>query len=153
MIMNNIDAKNIPDTRRIIDKVGMSLSLLCGIHCLIPYLFFFASFSWLSNYLVNEVFHVLMIFFSIAVVVFSLKNKKNISRGTIVQMLLGLFFLSVGVLNHVLHSDADIIVHQNDTMLENVFTLLGGLLLFIAHYKKARTCACEDINKVEGVKF
>ena len=148
--MNNTQVNNRSNTPRVFDKLGVLLSVFCGIHCLVtPFLF--ASLPWLSSYFSNEVFHVFIIVLSSTLVTLSIKSRKNISKNTLIQMLLGLLFLSIGVLTHILHAETDIMVHQKETIFENIFTLLGGLLLFVAHYKRVRSGTCEALYKGRNV--
>lgn len=115
-----------------LDKIGMSASLLCAIHCLaIPILIsggIISSISWLHHPLVEWSLISLAIF--IAGKSFSKSFKKHHQSYT--PIIIGLVgFVMLIISRFAPHS------------LEHQFAALGGVILAVAHYvnwKKLRSC-------------
>lgn len=136
------------------DKVGMALSFLCLIHCLIgPFLLI--AIPGLKVSLDHEVFHWIMLGLVIPVACFSFirSYKSHNIKFPLKLGSVGILFLLVGVIvpeiyghDHVLHDgDSDHFgEHLNVETLETVFTVIGGLILAYAHYFNFRQCQCKD---------
>jgi len=126
---------------RVFDRLGVFLSILCGIHCLLTP-FILISAPWLGNILGNESFHVLMLALVIPVAVLSVIQNNGLKGPTVKIMLSGIFLLVLGVLVHFTHHSHGGDHHLEDFILENLFTISGGGFLFFAHMKKLKNCRC-----------
>jgi hypothetical protein len=126
---------------RAIDRFGMLFSVLCGFHCLLTP-FILVSVPWFSSFISNEVFHLVMLLLVIPVVVMSIIQNNGINGWTLKVMLSGICLLGLGVLVHYTHSVDSGVHHFEDLILENLFTMTGGGLLFCAHLKKLKNCHC-----------
>tara|TARA_X000001036_G_C20289152_1_gene647622 strand:- start:86 stop:484 length:399 start_codon:yes stop_codon:yes gene_type:complete len=115
------------------DKIAMSLSLACAIHCL-----FFPSFlvlfsSYISISLNNELIHFSILALAIPLSLYALKNGATNHRkyNYFVLGFFGLFTLVFAVLFGVqLMGDLG----------EKSLTLMGALFVAIAHYKNYMLC-------------
>ena len=130
---------------RAFDRIGLFLSVLCGIHCLLTP-FILVSAPWLSNIIGNESFHVMMLSFVIPVAVLSIVQNNGVKGKVLKVMLSGIFLLVLGVVVHYTHHTHGENHHLKDFLLENLFTMTGGALLFFAHLKKLKNCRCTHSN-------
>lgn len=131
------------------DKVGIALSMLCLVHCLLgPILI--VLLPGLGGLLGGELFHWLMLALVIPVAYYSfLKTYRSHGFKQAIQIgSVGVAFLILGVLIPELFH-----VHDHDYIetsllsmnsLETAFTVFGGLVLAFAHYKNYQQCQCKD---------
>ena len=116
------------------DKIAIGLSIACVIHCFLVPSFIILSPAFLSIELDNELIHYLMLFLvgPISMIALSngFKNHKMISYFLI--GLTGLLILICAVL-----FGESILGHTG----EKALTLIGAIILSIAHYKNFKTCS------------
>tara|TARA_B100001750_G_C15087853_1_gene389187 strand:+ start:151 stop:537 length:387 start_codon:yes stop_codon:yes gene_type:complete len=115
------------------DKIAIGLSIACVIHCFLVPSFIILSPAFLSIELDNELIHYLMLFlvFPISMIALSngFKNHKMIS-----YLLIGMTGLLI-LICAVLFGES-ILGHTG----EKALTLIGAIILSIAHYKNFKTC-------------
>ena len=116
------------------DKIAIGLSIACVIHCFLVPSFIILSPAFLSIELDNELIHYLMLFlvFPISMIALSngFKNHKMIS-----YLLIGMTGLLI-LICAVLFGES-ILGHTG----EKALTLIGAIILSIAHYKNFKTCS------------
>ena len=116
------------------DKIAIGLSIACVIHCFLVPSFIILSPAFLSIELDNELIHYLMLFlvFPISMIALSngFKNHKRIS--CLLIGMTGLLILICAVL-----FGGSILGHTG----EKALTLIGAIILSIAHYKNFKTCS------------
>jgi hypothetical protein len=117
--------------RDILDRVGISVSLLCVIHCLItPFLVFLMPV--VGEFLSEQWFHATIIAIVFPVAVWALYNGYRLHRLQRVLWLgaLGLLFISAAIW----------VGHEN-TYGEFFFMVLAGIMLSAAHWFNLRACS------------
>ena len=122
----------------ITDKTAISLSLLCTIHCLVLPLFAVLLPSIAALPLPDEIFHVWMVIAVVPVSTYALTmGCKNHKRYQILLMGgIGLLILSVvAFLGHDLFGE----------VLEKAFTVIGAMVIAIAHIWNFRLCQRHNI--------
>ena len=126
----------------IIDRLGMSLSILCAIHCLgTPFLLMGA--PWLKGFLDNDFFHVFMILLVFPLALLSLGHTRSRNSNKPFFMgVVGLFLLALGPVIHEFFHVLDVQGEHHFHALENIVTISGGALLFTAHFLNLRSCKC-----------
>ena len=116
------------------DKIAIGLSIACVIHCFLVPSFIILSPAFLSIELDNELIHYLMLFLVVPISMIALskgfKNHKMISYFLIGMT--GLLILICAVL-----FGESILGHTG----EKALTLIGAIILSIAHYKNFKTCS------------
>ena len=140
------------NTQSVADKTAMSLSLLCTIHCLIfPLLAVFLP-SMIALPLQDEIFHVWLVIAVVPVSAYALTmGCKNHKRYQILLIgSIGLLISSVvAFFGHDLLGEA----------LEKVFTVIGAMVIAIAHIWNYRLCqqqdqcACPEQNETFPARF
>jgi carbon starvation protein CstA len=119
--------------QQLTDKFAMSLSMLCAIHCLLLPLLLVLLPSLGSLQLVNESFHSWMIVAVIPTSIYAL------TIGCKKHQRYRLLFLGVSGL--ILMILAVLIGHEIAGEIgEKVFTLLGAMLVTLAHFGNFRRC-------------
>ena len=116
------------------DKIAIGLSIACVIHC-----FFVPSFivlfpAFLSIQLDNELIHYLMLWFIAPISVFAL-SKGFINHKRISYLFIGMTGLCI-LICAVLAGES--IMGETG---ERAITLIGSIIVSIAHYKNFRTCS------------
>ena len=124
---------------RIFDKLGVLLSLICGFHCLVAP-FVIVAAPWLSTIFGSESFHSLMLFIVIPVALLSVVQNNGFKGLTPRIMLIGVFFLILGVVTHSAHHEESIDHSVVELLLENLFTMVGGAFLFYGHLRRLKKC-------------
>jgi hypothetical protein len=115
--------------QRIWDKVGMTLSFICIIHCLaLP--FILITLPALKAYTDNESFHTAMVFLvtltaGVAFIPGYLRHK---DKGLMVKVIVALLLIVGGI----------ILGHEFGELTERVITALGSAFLIYCHYKNIR---------------
>ena len=127
----------------IMDRLGMSLSIICAIHCLgTPFILMGA--PWLKNFFNDEFFHLFMFLLVFPLAVFSLgQTRSRESNRPFIVGVIGLFFLALGSAFHeFIHVFGYAMAEHGDAhdlhFIENIFTVTGGALLFWAHFKNSK---------------
>ena len=124
------------------DKIAMTLSIICVVHCFFVPSFLILGAGYLSFAIDNEFVHKLIVLLAIPISIFALsigyKNHKTTSF-----MPMAIFGLVLLILAVVL--GASVLGEAGEKML----TLLGSISLAYAHYKNYKTCkeldcACHD---------
>ncbi len=124
------------------DKIAMTLSIICVVHCFFVPSFLILGAGYLSFAIDNEFVHKLIVLLAIPISIFALsigyKNHKTTSFIPIAIFGLVLLILAV-VLGASVLGEAG----------EQMLTLLGSISLAYAHYKNYKTCkeldcACHD---------
>ena len=124
------------------DKLAISLSLVCVIHCLFAPSFVILSSGYYAATLDNEFVHNLILFFAIPVSLFALTlGYKN--HGAPQYFFIGTTGLIILVMAVILGEPL-----YGETG-EILFTILGSVLVVFAHYKnhqicKEINCSCHD---------
>lgn len=115
---------------QLLDKIGMSASVACAIHCaLLPIVFTLLPIIGLE-FLANPVIELGMIALSLSLAIFALLGayKKHRRVLPFVILMLGFAFIALG---HLLAG------------MESIFIPLGGLLIAVAHFinlKLTKSC-------------
>ena len=124
------------------DKIAMTLSMICVIHCFFVPSFLILGAGYLSFAIDNEFVHKAIVLLAIPISIFALsigyKNHKTTSFIPMAVFGLALLILAV-VLGASVLGEAG----------EQILTLLGSISLAYAHYKNYETCkeldcACHD---------
>ena len=124
------------------DKLAISLSLVCVIHCLFAPSFVILSSGYYAATLDNEFVHNLILFFAIPVSLFALTlGYKN--HGAPQYFFIGITGLIILVMAVILGEPL-----YGETG-EILFTILGSVFVVFAHYKnhqicKEINCSCHD---------
>ena len=124
------------------DKLAISLSLACVIHCLLVPSFVILSSGYYAATLDNEFVHNLILFFAIPVSLFALAlGYKN--HGAPQYFFIGITGLIILVMAVILGEPL-----YGETG-EILFTILGSVFVVFAHYKnhqicKEIHCSCHD---------
>ena len=128
------------------DKIAMTLSMMCVIHCFFVPSFLILGAGYLSFAIDNEFVHKAIVLLALPISIFALtigyKNHKTSSFIPMAVFGLALLILAV-VLGESILGEAG----------EQIMSLLGSITLAYAHYKnyetcKALDCACHDDLKI-----
>ena len=119
------------------DKLAISLSLVCVIHCLFAPSFVILSSGYYAATLDNEFVHNLILFFAIPISLFALAlGYKN--HGAPQYFFIGITGLIILVMAVILGEPL-----YGETG-EILFTILGSVFVVFAHYKNHQIC--KEIN-------
>jgi len=128
------------------DKIAMTLSMICVIHCFFVPSFLILGAGYLSFAIDNEFVHKAIVLLAAPISIFALsigyKNHKTTSFMPIAFLGLVLLILAVVLGESVLGKAG-----------EQILTLLGSISLAYAHYRNYETCkeldcACHDDVKI-----
>ena len=111
-----------------LDRLGISCAVLCIIHCLLPAILVAFSPSY-AQILGNEIIHFAVLAIVVPVIFFSFfKGSKGAGSFTKTQWLalVGLTALLIPVV-------VEIILHAHIEWFETTFTIVGSILLIVAH--------------------
>lgn len=115
-----------------LDKLGVSLSTICLIHCLIlpAFIIFFPIIS--LSFLMSEIIEWIFLFLSIVVALSSLclGYKKHRSKKSL--MILGFGFIFLFLSKYSNFNELNII--------HNIFVLVGALCIIVAHLINSKLC-------------
>ena len=124
-------------TQEASDKLAMGLSAICTLNCLLLPSIIVLSSGYISSQIDSEAVHGFLLFFAIPLSIFALsrgyKNHKKLSVLTT-----GLFGLAVMILAYFFGEAVSV------KSAEQVFTVVGSLVVVYAHYMNYRTC--NDLN-------
>jgi hypothetical protein len=132
-------------SKNALDKVGIGLSLLCAVHCMIfPLLMVFS--PWIGTFIEGSWFHIIMIVMvaPLALFLFIGTYKKHGNSRPLIFGSIGIAFLIVGLLVPELfeHDHGDHSLESQWLWIESILTTIGGGLLITAHFKNIKTCRC-----------
>ena len=127
-----LDSVKIKKSHSFWDQVGISISTLCFIHCVVTPVFIL-TLPWLGEYFDDPAFH-LVIFFLVVPIGFyafaqGYKHHKN--KAVLLFGIPGLFAVGLGA--WVPRTIQDFIGHET-------VTIAGSILLVTAHYLNRRSC-------------
>jgi membrane protein insertase Oxa1/YidC/SpoIIIJ len=122
--------------QKTLDKIGIGLSSLCLIHCLIfPVLLIFFPIINVTNFIDEKYFHLILVTLVIPTALISLLIGclKHRNFWVMLPAAFGLGFLLTGILVH------DI---------EKIATVIGGVLLAFSHWKNYKLCHldCHEVK-------
>jgi len=127
------------------DKIAMTLSMICVIHCFLTPSFLILGAGYLSFAVDNEFVHKAIVLLAVPISIFALsigyKNHKTTSFMPIAFLGLVLLILAV-VLGESVLGEAG----------EKILTLLGSISLAYAHYRNYETCKELDCSCHDDVK-
>jgi hypothetical protein len=120
------------------DSLGMIFSALCGVHCLVTPLILLMPFAhdlFAPFHHNHEMIHVILfvLVFPLALTVVNKALKLNMNA-MLAAALIGIFFLSLSVVNNFVH------FFEHESIGEVSLALVGSLFLVWAHFKSLRTC-------------
>ena len=128
------------------DKIAMTLSMLCVIHCFFVPSFLILGAGYLSFAIDNEFVHKAIVLLALPISIFALsigyKNHKTTSFIPMAVFGLALLILAV-VLGESVLGEAG----------EQIMTLLGSISLAYAHYKNYKTCKELDCSCHDDLKM
>jgi len=119
--------------QKTLDRVAISVSVLCMLHCLLTPLLLIAIPVMSSTILAQELFHKLLVTLVLPVSVFALfiGCRRHRDRKVLILGSLGLFFLvMVALFGHELLGEAG----------EKIATVISGLILAIGHFRNYSLC-------------
>ena len=124
-------------TRAFTDKMAMSLSLLCALHCLVSPLIIMMLPTLAALQFDGEAFHLWMVLAVIPTSVYALTMgcKQHKRYRLLIMGLVGLLFL----LSAVLAGEAVI-----GEFLEKILTVTGAAIIALGHYRNYCLCRHED---------
>ena len=127
--------------QKIIDNLGITISSVCAIHCLLlPVIFLIAPYSFLASH----EFHEALIYFILpcALVAFVLGCRKHKDTRVAIIGTLGMILLGSALLLHdVHHSD-----QHNEELTTVLITIGGSVLLVVSHLRNRKLCLQEDYS-------
>tara|TARA_B100001996_G_scaffold156601_1_gene119297 strand:- start:398 stop:811 length:414 start_codon:yes stop_codon:yes gene_type:complete len=127
------------------DKIAMTLSMICVIHCFLTPSFLILGAGYLSFAVDNEFVHKAIVLLAVPISIFALsigyKNHKTTSFMPIAFLGLVLLILAVVLGESVLGKAG-----------EQILTLLGSISLAYAHYRNYETCKELDCSCHDDVK-
>ena len=125
--------------QKIIDNLGITISSVCAIHCLLlPAIFLIAPYSFIASH----EFHETLIYFILpcALIAFVLGCRKHGDKKVAIMGTIGIVLLASAVILHeTFHSD------QHSESLMTVFiTIVGSVVLIFSHMRNRKLCAQHD---------
>ena len=127
------------------DKIAMTLSMICVIHCFFVPSFLILGAGYLSLSIDNEFVHKAIVLLAIPISLFALAiGYKNHKTSSFIPM--AVFGLLVLILAVVL---GESVLGETG---ERIFTLFGSAALAYAHYKNYQTCKELDCSCHDDMK-
>ena len=121
------------------DRLAMSLSFACILHCLFMPAFLITSVTFASIEFSDELLHYSILFLAIPVSLFALlSGKKNHNNNLI--FIVGI--LGLTVLFSALFSEGNFY----GVPLETLLTIIGSMIVITAHYKNYQICQQLDCD-------
>ena len=127
--------------QKIIDSLGITISSVCAIHCvLLPLIFLIAPYSFLASH----EFHEALIYFILpcALIAFILGYRKHGDTKVAVMGTLGIILLASALLLHDLHSHDQ----HSEELTTVLITIAGSILLVLSHIRNRKLCMQEDYS-------
>ena len=129
-------------TQSTTDKVAISLSLVCIIHCFFAPSLIIFTYGFLSFSVENEFIHYVILILALPISILALslgyRNHKNITF--LLIGILGLSFLITAVL-------------FGEGSLEKILTVIGSITIAYAHFRNHRVCKQQDCGCHERKYF
>ena len=129
-------------TQSTTDKVAISLSLVCIIHCFFAPSLIIFTYGFLSFSVENEFIHYVILILALPISILALslgyRNHKNITF--LLIGILGLSFLVTAVL-------------FGEGSLEKILTVIGSITIAYAHFRNHRVCKQQDCGCHERKYF
>ena len=125
--------------QKIIDNLGITISSVCAIHCLLlPAIFLIAPYSFLASH----EFHETLIYFILpcALIAFVLGCRKHGDMRVAILGTIGIVLLASAVILHeTLYSD-----QHSDSFISVLITVMGSVMLIFSHIRNRKLCAQHD---------
>ena len=125
--------------QRIIDNLGITISSVCAIHCvLLPAIFIIAPYSFLASH----EFHITLMYFILpcAAIAFILGCREH--GDVIVGLMgtLGIVLLGSAILIHeILHAE-----QHSEELISVLITVAGSVMLILSHLRNRKLCLREE---------
>ena len=125
--------------QKIIDNLGITISSVCAIHCvLLPAIFIIAPYSFLASH----EFHEALIYFILpcAAIAFVLGCRKHGDLKVAVMGTLGVILLASSLLFHeIFHAE-----EHSEELITVLITIAGSIMLIISHLRNRKLCLKEE---------
>ena len=125
--------------QKIIDNLGITISSVCAIHCLLlPAIFLIAPYSFIASH----EFHETLIYFILpcALIAFVLGCRKHGDMRVAIMGTIGIILLASAVILHeILHGD-----QHSDSLISVLITVMGSVILIFSHIRNRKLCAQHD---------
>ena len=125
--------------QKIIDNLGITISSVCAIHCvLLPAIFIIAPYSFLASH----EFHEALIYFILpcAAIAFVLGCRKHGDLKVAVMGTLGVILLVSSLLFHeIFHAD-----EHSEELITVLITIAGSIMLILSHIRNRKLCLKEE---------
>jgi len=125
--------------QKIIDNLGITISSVCAIHCvLLPAIFIIAPYSFLASH----EFHEALIYFILpcAAIAFTLGCRKHGDIKVALMGSFGIILLASSILLHeIFHSDK-----HSEELTTVLITVAGSIMLILSHLRNRKLCLKED---------
>ncbi len=125
--------------QKIIDNLGITISSVCAIHCLLlPAIFLIAPYSFIASH----EFHETLIYFILpcALIAFVLGCRKHGDKKVAIMGTIGIVLLASAVILHeTFHSD-----QHSDSLMTVLVTVVGSVVLIFSHMRNRKLCAQHD---------
>ena len=125
--------------QKIIDNLGITISSVCAIHCvLLPAIFIVAPYSFLASH----EFHEALIYFILpcAAIAFILGCRKHGDIKVAIMGTLGVMLLASSLLFHdIFHAD-----QHSEELITVLITVAGSLMLILSHLRNRKLCLKEE---------
>ena len=125
--------------QKIIDNLGITISSVCAIHCLLlPAIFIIAPYSFLASH----EFHEALIYFILpcAAIAFVLGCRKHGDLKVAVMGTLGVMLLASSLLFHeIFHAE-----EHSEELITVLITIAGSVMLILSHLRNRKLCLQED---------
>ena len=125
--------------QKIIDNLGITISSVCAIHCLLlPAIFIIAPYSFLASH----EFHEALIYFILpcAAVAFILGCRKHGDLKVAIMGTLGVMLLGSSLLFHEIFHAED----HSEELITVLITIAGSAMLILSHLRNRKLCLQED---------
>ena len=125
--------------QRIIDNLGITISSVCAIHCvLLPAIFIIAPYSFLASH----EFHEALIYFILpcAAIAFTLGCRKHGDIKVALMGSFGIILLASSILLHeIFHSE-----EHSEELTTVLITVAGSIMLILSHLRNRKLCLKEE---------
>ena len=125
--------------QKIIDNLGITISSVCAIHCvLLPAIFIIAPYSFLASH----EFHEALIYFILpcAAIAFVLGCRKHGDLKVAIMGTLGVILLASSLLFHeIFHAE-----EHSEELITVLITIAGSVMLILSHLRNRKLCLQED---------
>ena len=125
--------------QKIIDNLGITISSVCAIHCvLLPAIFIIAPYSFLASH----EFHEALIYFILpcAAIAFVLGCRKHGDLKVAIMGTLGVMLLASSLLFHeIFHAE-----EHSEELITVLITIAGSIMLILSHLRNRKLCLKEE---------